>query len=137
MFCRNYGTEGFRKITCFWRWQQILAGAFSLATDGPEEIIYRLINMAKLQDLTIILVFFHFIISSYIFFFSQNFISKPFIFSLYDEKGFDLINGVSELKRDVIIGSTLTRYSYWKRKRREVKAIGDGDEKKRESYKPK
>ncbi|KAK4583464.1 hypothetical protein RGQ29_026266 [Quercus rubra] len=53
---RNYGTEGFRKITFFWRWQPILAGAFSLATDGPEEIIYRLINMAKLQDLTIILV---------------------------------------------------------------------------------
>ena len=137
LFCRNYGTEGFWKITYFWRWQPISVGAFSLTTDGSEEIFSRLIHMAKLQDPTIILVFSYFIISSYIFFFSQNFTSKPFIFSLYDEKGFDLINGVSELKRDVIIGSTLTRYSYWKRKRREVKAIGDGDEKKRESYKPK
>ena len=44
------------------------AGAFSLATDGPEDIVSRLIHMAKLQDPTIILVFSHFIISSYIFF---------------------------------------------------------------------
>ena len=61
--------KDFERLPFFWRWQPILAGAFSLATDGPEEIIYRLINMAKLQDLTIILVFSHFIISSYIFFF--------------------------------------------------------------------
>nr|XP_023893331.1 uncharacterized protein LOC112005316 isoform X3 [Quercus suber]POE59853.1 hypothetical protein CFP56_50038 [Quercus suber] len=58
---RNYATEGFRKITFFGdapvQSVAILsAGAFSLATDAPEEIVSRLIHMAKLQDPTIILV---------------------------------------------------------------------------------
>nr|XP_023893330.1 uncharacterized protein LOC112005316 isoform X2 [Quercus suber] len=58
---KNYATEGFRKITFFGdapvQSVAILsAGAFSLATDAPEEIVSRLIHMAKLQDPTIILV---------------------------------------------------------------------------------
>ncbi|KAK7859424.1 hypothetical protein CFP56_005936 [Quercus suber] len=57
-------------------------------------------------------------------------LSLHFVYFLKLLPGFDLIHGVSELNRDVIISSTLTRYYYWKRKRREVKPIGDGDEKK-------
>ena len=46
----------------------LTAVAFSLATDGPEETLSRLIHMAKPPDPLITLVFFHFLFCPYIFF---------------------------------------------------------------------
>ncbi|KAL4596521.1 hypothetical protein ACB092_12G169200 [Castanea dentata] len=87
----------------------LTAVASSLATDGPEETLSCLIHMAKLQDPSIKL----------------------------DKEAYDLLHGVSELKRDVILSSMYTHASEVldslmmdEEMKRSVVKASDGDTKK-------
>ena len=116
LFCRNYGMEGFRKITFFGDGTRSI-GYHPLSWSflscywwaGGNRFSFDSYGQTSGPNHYFGIFSFHYIFLH--FFFSQNFTSKPFIFSVYDEKGFDLINGVFELKRDIIISSTLMRYS--------------------------